>query len=493
MKKKIATTASLVVLIGASAAAALTYNRWLPPVREYFVSLQTGADKNEADDHASDDPHDHASDDAHDHAADDAHDHAADDAHDHAADDAHDHAADEAPDEESSLHLSPEARQNIGLTTAVVSKSGFTRTVSVPAVVVERPGHSQIEITAPMTGVINSISIQEGLSKQPGAELFKLRLTHEDVVSSQRDYLKFLQERDVIQREIDRLKKIGNDIIPERRVIEQQYLHDKAEASIKALQQSLILHGLTPEQVDAIAKTRDVLKEISVLAPEFETGQTENGANSAYHVQEISVNRGQSVVAGQKLGALADHSLLFVEGQAFEEDAKRLINAINSGQSLKVIPVSGKPGQARDLKLLFVADHVDQQSRALNFYLLLPNKRVDQSGNVSDGSTFLSWKFRPGQRMEVQLPTDQSWQEQVVLPPEAVAIEGPSAFVFEQHGDHFDRVEVHVLYRDKNAVVVEDRGNLVGSTLAMSGAYEMHLALKNQAGGGVDPHAGHSH
>jgi len=34
---------------------------------------------------------------------------------------------------------------------------------------------------------------------------------------------------------------------------------------------------------------------------------------------------------------------------------------------------------------------------------------------------------------------------------------------------------------------------LVGSTLAMSGAYEMHLALKNQAGGGVDPHAGHNH
>ena len=491
MKKKIATIASIVVLICASVAAVLTYNRWLPPVREYFVSLQTSADNDEADDHAShDEADDHAShDEADDHASHDEHDHASDDAHDHASHD----EPDDVPDEEGSLHLSPEARQNIGLTTAVVSKSGFTRTVSVPAVVVERPGHSQIEITAPMTGVINSIFIQEGLSKQPADELFKLRLTHEDVVSSQRDYLKFLQERDVIQREIDRLKKIGSDIIPERRVIEQQYLYDKVEASIKALQQSLILHGLTADQVETIAKNRDVLKEINILAPEFETGQAKNGASPAYHVQEISVNRGQSVIAGQKLGTLADHSLLFVEGQAFEEDAKRLINAINSGQSLKVIPVSGKTGQASELKLLFVADHVDQQSRALNFYLLLPNKRVDQSGSVSDGSVFLSWKFRPGQRMEVQLPTDQSWQEQVVLPPEAVAIEGPNAFVFEQHGDHFDRVEVHVLYRDKNAVVVEDQGNLVGSTLAMSGAYEMHLALKNQAGSGVDPHAGHNH
>ena len=34
---------------------------------------------------------------------------------------------------------------------------------------------------------------------------------------------------------------------------------------------------------------------------------------------------------------------------------------------------------------------------------------------------------------------------------------------------------------------------LIGSTLAMSGAYQMHLAIKSKAGGGVDPHAGHSH
>ena len=80
-----------------------------------------------------------------------------------------------------------------------------------------------------------------------------------------------------------------------------------------------------------------------------------------------------------------------------------------------------------------------------------------------------------------------------MLPPEAVVEEGAETFVFEQNGDHFDRVPVHVLYRDKHAVVVENDGSLIGSTLAMSGAYQMHLAIKNKAGGGVDPHAGHNH
>ena len=461
MKKRTATTVSIIALIGLAVAAALTYGDWLPPLRDYLVSARGGGEAVDVPDSPAESPHDHA--------------------------------ATPASEAEDSLHLSPEAQQNIGLTTAVVSKQDFTRTVAVPAVVVERPGHSQIEITAPMTGVIKNIFIQEGISKQPGDQLFNLRLTHEDVVASQRDFLKFLQERDVIQREIQRLEKIGTDIIPERRVIEQQYQYDKAEASIKALKQSLILHGLTPEQVETIARTRDVLKEISIRAPDYEEGAEGQSVQPVYHVQQISVNRGQSVVAGQKLGTLANHSLLFVQGQAFEEDAKRLVQAMNSGQTLKVVPVSGHTDQASDLKLLFVSDHVEQQSRALNFYLLLPNRRVDQSGDVSRGSAFLSWKFRPGQRMEIQLPTDQAWQDQLVLPAEAVAVEGPNAFVFEQHGDHFDRVEVRLLYRDKNVVVVEDDGQLTGKTLAMSGAYEMHLALKNRVGGGADLQHGHSH
>ena len=32
-----------------------------------------------------------------------------------------------------------------------------------------------------------------------------------------------------------------------------------------------------------------------------------------------------------------------------------------------------------------------------------------------------------------------------------------------------------------------------GDVVAGSGAYQIHLALKNKAGGGIDPHAGHNH
>jgi hypothetical protein len=131
------------------------------------------------------------------------------------------------------------------------------------------------------------------------------------------------------------------------------------------------------------------------------------------------------------------------------------------------------------------------QSRALKFYLLLPNKLIEGSSPAKNN--FVAWRYRPGQRMEARIPTSDVLRNKIVLPSDAVVIEGPNAFVFEQNGDNFDRIDVHVLYRDKDTVVLENDGQLVGSSIAMNGAYQMHLALKNQSGGAIDPHAGHNH
>jgi cobalt-zinc-cadmium efflux system membrane fusion protein len=43
-------------------------------------------------------------------------------------------------------------------------------------------------------------------------------------------------------------------------------------------------------------------------------------------------------------------------------------------------------------------------------------------------------------------------------------------------------------------VVIANDGTLFpGDRVAMSAAQQLHLALKNKAGGGIDPHAGHNH
>ena len=395
------------------------------------------------------------------------------------------------------LTLSPIQWKNIGLTVGIVEPTDFVKVVSVPAIVVERAGRSQTEITAPMTGVVTQVYPLERQVVEPGVRLFDLRMTHEDVVTAQGEFLTQLQSLDVVNKELARLLNIGEGVIPGKRIVDQEYERDKVTGSLAALKQSLLLHGLSEEQVANIEQSRKVLRDVTVVAPPFADNHdhTQTGLDHHYHVQSITVNRGESVVAGQLLGVLADHCLLYVQGQAFEGDAARLAKASRNGAAVKVVPVSGigRDNEALDLKVQSVSDQVDQNSRALKFYLLLPNQLMDHPDSPSTERTFVKWKYRPGQRMEVLIPTSDKLINKIVLPPDAVVIEGPNAFVFEQNGDNFDRIDVHVLFRDKNSVVLENDGKLVGSSIAMRGAYEMHLALKNQSGGAIDPHAGHNH
>ena len=395
-------------------------------------------------------------------------------------------------DDASALQLSSVAWKNIGLKTGTVEPRTFARSVSVPAMVVERPGRSQVEITSPMTGIVARVYPLEGEAVQPGQSLFDLRLTHEDLVTAQREFLQSAQDLDIIEREMSRLRGISEGVIAGRQILEKQYEADKLEAALHAQRQGLLLHGLTAAQIDSIMESRQLLQTVTVSAPPFDESADHHDVEHLYHVQKIAVRRGTHVVAGDSLGTLGDHCLLYVEGQAFEDDAQRLIKAARDNWPVTVSPVAAAgEGIEEQLKILYVADHVNPQSRALHFYLGLPNHLI-RDERESD-HRFVAWRYRPGQRMEVEIPLGEPWENQIVLPPEAVVEEGADAFVFEQNGDHFDRLPVHVLYRDKDAVVVENDGALAGSTLAMSGAYQMHLALKNKSGSGVDPHAGHSH
>jgi multidrug efflux pump subunit AcrA (membrane-fusion protein) len=213
-----------------------------------------------------------------------------------------------------------------------------------------------------------------------------------------------------------------------------------------------------------------------------------------YHVQKLSVSKGQQVSAGQVLCVLADHCELFVQGRAFEDDAKVLRDALREGWNVSaaLLAGGGKKEQIEGLKLLYLADQVDPESRALHFYIRLPNE-VLRDHKTSGGHRFIEWRFKPGQRMELRVPIEK-WTRRIVLPVDAVVDEGAEKYVYRQNGKHFERLPVHVEYRDRNSVVVANDGALFpGDVVAGQGAYQIHLALKNKSGGGIDPHAGHQH
>jgi cobalt-zinc-cadmium efflux system membrane fusion protein len=396
--------------------------------------------------------------------------------------------------EQKSVQVSDAGLQNIGYQPTTVKLAPFERSITAPAIVVERPGKSQVHVTAPFTGILTKINILQGQAVAPRSELFEVRLTHEELVTAQQEYLKTAESLDVTDREIARLQSVGEGVIAGRLVLEQQYEKQKLEAALRAAEQALLLHGLTETQVTAILSTRKLLRSLNVLAPDQGADGEVFGDDHSYHVQDLPVSLGQQIEVGQELCVLADHCELYVEGRAFEDDAEQLRDAIRQGWTVAATLLSDddQPQRIEGLKLLYLSDTIDPESRAFRFYLSLPNDvAFDQKG--PEGRRYIEWRFKPGQRMELQIPVER-WESQIVLPRDAVVEEGAERFVYRQNGKEFERVPVHVEFRDGNSAVVSKSGKLFpGDIIAGKGAYQMHLQMKNKAGSGVDAHAGHSH
>ena len=436
----------------------------------------------------------------------------------------HDHAAHAGHDEATSLELSPQAQRNIGLTAEKLQpiKLGtFIRTLNVPARVVERPGHTKVQVAAPMTGVIAAVHIVQGEAINPGDLLFTIKLTHEDLVQAQTVFLKTMGELDVEEREIKRLSGLDvSGVIAGKRLLERKYSKQKLEAFLNAHREALLLHGLSAEQIDDIASNRRLLRQLEVRAPALpihgqslqqsvasvrqvtSTALSDSGIQSAhmFTVQAVNVHVGSTMQVGDPLAVLADLDELFVEGRAFEHDAEEITHAARmqaagepDWEITAVLENNGRGIQTVDgLKLVYVDNEVETDSRAQRFYVDIPNQ-VLQDTTTPDGHRFVTWRFKPGQRMQLRVPVEQ-WKDRIVLPVDAIAQEGAETFAFLQNGDHFDRRPVHVEYRDQLWVVVANDGSLFpGDTVALTGAHQMQVALKNKAGGGVDPHAGHNH
>ena len=235
------------------------------------------------------------------------------------------HAAHGSPN---SIELSVQARRNIGLTDEFIQPvklQPFTKTVTIPGMVVERPGRSVLQITAPFTGIVTRIYPIEGEAIEPTSKLFDLRLTHEDLVQSQAELLQVAAEREVTDKEIARLEKLVADgAIPGKRLLDLKYEKDKSETVLRAKRQALLLHGLTVAQVDGIVEKRELFKDMTITAANVIAPKSASSTAAVFRVQSIKASPGQQVTAGDTLAVLADHAELYIEGEAFERDVAAL-------------------------------------------------------------------------------------------------------------------------------------------------------------------------
>ncbi len=387
------------------------------------------------------------------------------------------------------LSLSPEALRGLRMQLTEVKLQKFVQTITVPGIVVERPGRSVVEVATRVSGIVARIGCVPGDVVQPGQGLFEIRLIHEDLVQLQADFLRTMGELAVINLDLERLAKpLQTGAIPVRRVWEQEYEKRKHEVVSRAQRESLRLHGLSEKQIEDIVSEQKLLQQFEVTLPPDSPALPPRLPNSVFQVQEINVTWGQFVEAGDRLAVLTDHAELFIEGQAFAHDVGAIRRAAKERWPVSASMQAGNDQreQISGLVIHHLAGRIDRESRAFHFYVTLPNT-AELRDEPADGQSFLGWTHRPGERLQLHVPVQQ-WPECIVLPAEAVVQEGLEYYVFISHGDHFDRRSVHVEYRDASSVVVANTGALSpGEQVVTSGAEQLlvGLRLKGSAGPAV--------
>lgn len=396
-------------------------------------------------------------------------------------------------DHSNAIALSAQAQGSIGIELGQIKLRDFERTVNFPAIIAERRGRSRMEVGTPLTAEINRIFVSQGEAVRPGQELFELRLTHDELVQLQANLLQIAEELEIVKREIARLEQVAREgALAGRSVLERKYEQQKLEATLRVRRQAMLLHTFSDEQIDEILQTRRLLGTLLVRAPTTDDDGEPYADDRVFQLEELSVERGQHVNEGTRLAMLTDHHELVLEGDAFEQDAPLISAAWEAGHPVTaILEQSGKSVEIKGLQISHLANSLDPAARTLHFYVTLPNELIRDS--TANKRRFVEWKYKPGQRLSLRLPVE-TLTERIVLPADAVAGDGVENYVFLFYDQEFHRQSVQVDYRDPLYVVVANDRNLrPGRYVALSGAQQILLALKNQAGSGVDPHAGHNH
>lgn len=393
--------------------------------------------------------------------------------------------------------LSLQARQNLGLKTRPAQLTTYWRKIELPGVVTDRPGISDRGVVTPVAGVVTQIHAYPGDAVLPDSPLFSVRLVSESIQAAQLELFKATKEIEIAQKQRTRLSSVAKSGgIPESRMIEIDNQIERMDVTVQAYQQDLKTRGFSADRIAAAAQG-EFLTEITIKSPGEQAArltdvvlvgnESETPRPLPFHfeLQELKVQLGQHVDAGAVLCFLADHRALLIEGRGFKEDMRLIQTAAKQKLPIEVefdTQNDDWPPFPAALTIHHVANTIDVETRTFAFYLALENQgQAYELGR----ETRLLWRFRPGDRVRLQVAVEKL-EDVFVVPQAAVVREGPEAYLFRQNGDLFDRKPVYILHEDRHQIVIANDGSIrPGFAIAQSGAASINRVLKAQASSGM--------
>jgi len=411
-------------------------------------------------------------------------------------------AADALPP--SRVLVNEKAQQNLGITAKPAVVASYWKRIQVPGIVIDRPAQSDRYVSAPLAGVVQTIHHIPGDTVRAGDKLFTLRILSETLHQTQADLFKTIQDIGLAQAQRERLLAAG-DAVPRAKVIDIENQLARLEAGAKAYRQELANRGLSGDQIARIGEGR-FESEIPIVAPTPAPASSRDSAGGirpaeyrenvtpvpTFEFQELKVEAGQQVQAGQMLCLLSNHRTLAIEGRAYREETPMIEQSLKEKWTVEADFQEESstlwPPNRRPLFIEQLASVIDPNTRTFNFLIPLDNesRTVEQ-----DGRTKTLWRYRPGQKVLMFVNVEEI-KNVFVLPAEAVTRDGAESYIFTQNVNMFDRKSVHVVLQDRqHAIIANDGSVMPGMFVAQTAATQLNRMLKSQ--GSTVPKGYHIH
>jgi len=291
----------------------------------------------------------------------------------------------------STLQLSDQEQQQIGVQIVKVERQNLRRTLSAVAQV-EQPETELATVSARVSGRIDKLFVD--FTGQPVRRGQEIALIYSpEIYSTAEEYRLALENR----------KRLGSSAEPQA--------ISGAEDLVVAARRRLELWGLTTQQIDGIASSPKPQIDLSIYSP----------ANGI--VTERKVTEGQYVNAGESLYTLSDLSTVWVKAELYQPD----IATIRVGQPAEIswdVPSGSTHG-----RVAFIDPMLNAQTRTASVRIQVANPKM---------------RLRPGMFVDVKFAIPEG-NDMLAVPRSAVVDTGTRKVVYVSTGNgNFEGREVRL-------------------------------------------------
>ena len=409
------------------------------------------------------------------------------------------------------IAFSPAAAKNIGIDDSTIVKAkvvDYAKSLTFPAVVTDRPGHSVIHVPSPVSGVVTGIHQETGVAVRPGDPLFDVLLNQQEIIRGQTEFLALLNQKEINESEIERLSALSVSLIPQKKR-ELTFEKQRIDIDLSNQRKVLQLQGLTDRQISESLETgREIIQSVTIYVPLTANGEgiiaELKETQPILNIDQFHVTIGQNVNIGDDLCQLSDLKHLIIQGKVFAADVGRITRALEEKSHVSaVFRANGDNEIVNHLTLRSIGNRISEESGTVPCYVDLTNAFREYEFPSGDPlRRYVQWHFKPGQRCELNVDYEII-PGCIVLPVDAVARDIGEMYVFEWVGNEDDKriwrkKSVRVLHKTRDVVVIANDGSVFpGTSVATKGASFLLAALEaaNQktAGGGGVQHGDHVH